>query len=671
MNSTMALNTGSISHCQRNSQTFERRRSLFPQNSIDSSDDSDLGCISPLSNSSFDDDDFTSENTNNINDYDVIGIVRREISITPEATPDKDWTSGIPDLSKSAANTPHYKNFQFVSATPSENALSKNYNSHILKTPHDTMSGNCKLPKLIHKSVNESSVSAPSKRKLSPYNSPQVLDNPSKIDIKNSKVRTTLFPELNLFIPTKKFYSSTDSGLEQLKEHKKELNSPIMDQMKKKLSFPGSSLNLKKKSTSKRNSTGRINAGVRHKIRKPKPRRNNSMLLAKTSMNEIQSNALKSYLENLRELKSGNQQILIENKENSSPDVYGPSGSSVDISTPKSALSFTDNHGSSDIKMLNMNEKLTNTTENGLNTVQHFANNNQLDYRSMNSIVTNQSFTNPFTVNFSITNQNSVSTVEDEVSKKRPLSPTVQEPDQTKKFFKFSRGHKGVVTMNKSMKLMVDHGKVSLLGGSAPKKLQHVPDFETEDFAVEEPVMSQVVLDNILSTLDNDSQRNGYENQNHDQSMFSNQCPTNLNFMDPSLPSRSVLPTSTNPENLILSPISQMCDVTSGLALNSPKRVQNLTPLMDTMSRSAKEVSSKTVSDKKKYVSLAQKKIKKLHKDQMLLDAGQKKFGVTQCNECNFVYHIGDMSDEACHNNYHEAVPVLKFGVSEKNIDFI
>lgn len=660
----MATETQEVSPYQRSSQTFERRRSLFPQNSVDSDEDSDLGCMSPLSSSSIEEDEYlTNGNANNINDYDVIGIVKRDINSTPEVTPDKD---GINMSEESVATTPHYNNLASFSRSPSESTKSLNPPKYILKTPHDTMSGNSKVPKLIHKSVTDSSISAPSKRKLSPYNSPELLDKSLKLDIKNSKVRTSLFSEPDLFIPTKKFYSNSDSSMELNQEPRKE--SP-RGPVKPKMCLPCSFLTARKKYSSKRNSVGKINAGVKHKIRKPRQKKNSSMSLQQSSMNEAQSNALKNYLLNLKELKSvSSKQILFDNKENDHPAISTISATSMNFSPICNPVS--DKYLPEEINPRNSDQVVLTNIENAPCTSQTAINNNQFstNVSYSNKTCTNQAFTNPFTISFSKTSQHSIPTpVEDEPTKKRPLSPTLEEPDQSKKFFKFSRGHKGVVTMNKSMKLMVDHGKVSLLGGSNLKKPeQKVPDFD-KDFVIEEPIMSQVVLDNIISALDDENQNDVNESQKMKTVIEKNSnqlsAYSNSNFLNSSSMCQSVLSASLNPANLILSPISQMCDVTSGLALNSPKRVKNLTPLMENVSRNTKALSppkSKTT----KSLTLTQRKIKKLHKDQMLLDAGQKKFGVTQCHECNFVYHMGDPSDEACHMNYHEAVPVLKFVVS-------
>ncbi|KAJ4428929.1 hypothetical protein ANN_25925 [Periplaneta americana] len=47
---------------------------------------------------------------------------------------------------------------------------------------------------------------------------------------------------------------------------------------------------------------------------------------------------------------------------------------------------------------------------------------------------------------------------------------------------------------------------------------------------------------------------------------------------------------------------------------------------------------------------------KSIGENQYIIDAGQKRFGVTQCKECGIVYHIGDPQDEMSHQKYHDQV---------------
>lgn len=132
----------------------------------------------------------------------------------------------------------------------------------------------------------------------------------------------------------------------------------------------------------------------------------------------------------------------------------------------------------------------------------------------------------------------------------------------------------------------------------------------------------------------------------------------------------------------LLSPISQMCDTTSGLALNSPKKARNLTSVLESMTTSVQNSVStdmekakmfpifqmkplnKAKREEKPVKSNQVKKWKSLPADQMLLDAGQKKFGLTQCAECEIIYHMGDPSEEIMHLNYHSAGNVLRFNVT-------
>ncbi|CAG9773185.1 unnamed protein product [Ceutorhynchus assimilis] len=68
-----------------------------------------------------------------------------------------------------------------------------------------------------------------------------------------------------------------------------------------------------------------------------------------------------------------------------------------------------------------------------------------------------------------------------------------------------------------------------------------------------------------------------------------------------------------------------------------------------------------TKSSDRRVVKKYGKKLKALPHNQMLLDAGQKRFGHAQCPQCSMFFHMGDPNDEIEHSNYHNAVPVLRF----------
>jgi N-acetyltransferase len=57
--------------------------------------------------------------------------------------------------------------------------------------------------------------------------------------------------------------------------------------------------------------------------------------------------------------------------------------------------------------------------------------------------------------------------------------------------------------------------------------------------------------------------------------------------------------------------------------------------------------------------------------NQLILDAGQKKYGAIQCQECLMVYHVKDPEDELIHAGIHEIVnDTLKFTVKYSLIKF-
>ncbi|XP_066143525.1 N-acetyltransferase ESCO1 [Euwallacea fornicatus] len=138
----------------------------------------------------------------------------------------------------------------------------------------------------------------------------------------------------------------------------------------------------------------------------------------------------------------------------------------------------------------------------------------------------------------------------------------------------------------------------------------------------------------------------------------------------------------------ILSPISQMCDVTSGLALDSPNNSKRAAPLgcSARVSRMlsfnehcstdmaqqrklfpvfCKEQARSGIGEKRPGDEISPKKgakrFRALAPNQLLLDAGQKRFGLTLCTECNLWYHMGDPNDEHHHEKHHESRQVLKF----------
>ncbi|CAG4938902.1 unnamed protein product [Colias eurytheme] len=95
---------------------------------------------------------------------------------------------------------------------------------------------------------------------------------------------------------------------------------------------------------------------------------------------------------------------------------------------------------------------------------------------------------------------------------------------------------------------------------------------------------------------------------------------------------------------------------------NSPVTVENedttpkLFPIFSKPNPGLSTPTNKDSTDKNK-----KKSILKNGSDQYVIDAGQKKFGATQCNECGVIYQIGDPQDEHDHLIHHNATDVLKF----------
>lgn len=56
-------------------------------------------------------------------------------------------------------------------------------------------------------------------------------------------------------------------------------------------------------------------------------------------------------------------------------------------------------------------------------------------------------------------------------------------------------------------------------------------------------------------------------------------------------------------------------------------------------------------------------KWKPIGNDQYQIDAGQKKFGMTQCAECGMNYSVHEPEDELLHLQFHNSINILTFKV--------
>lgn len=134
-------------------------------------------------------------------------------------------------------------------------------------------------------------------------------------------------------------------------------------------------------------------------------------------------------------------------------------------------------------------------------------------------------------------------------------------------------------------------------------------------------------------------------------------------------------------DDMIMSPTSLMCNMTSGLVLTSPKKLLtkaiNLTdklstcPSKESNGKAAKlfpvftknDASVKGLQPKRQVV---RSKFANVHlaDDQYQLDAGQKNWGLTQCPQCDFVYSQNEPEDEQQHYEFHNKIQYLRFQVS-------
>lgn len=445
-----------------------------------------------------------------------------------------------------------------ISETPLKQSPSEK-----LKTPNDSYSHNEKIPKLIRKSLLDTSFSEANNQNLTtPISSPKSKSEGSLV---KSKVCTALFPD-DMALPVKSFYpKTTDNRIERF--HHDVITNVQKPTHKPKVSYICNRRRIK-------NCFGQINAGVRHKIKKPKNKNSRKDQIMKAVENIIENSPLNEYLEGIAKLK-----------------------------LQKDAT-------------------------------------RQQTIKMETTVKETQKLQNPFR---SQENRNTFH-IRREI-KKRAHSPDSGE--ENRKFFKSSRS-RAVVTLNTNIKVEIDYGLRE--NDVSNEKIS----FDlTENLAVPEDFNSGCSINRILNILEND------------------EAKESLNNPSPSF------------QNFLLSPTSEMCDLTSGLAINSPSKAKlNINPILDRCLTSntlpkASDLETqklfpmfypnhKTQPDKKETsaVNSNLKNWKQLPKDQLLLDAGQKRFGATQCPVCKIVYHMGDPNDELMHKSYHEAGHILRFNVS-------
>lgn len=547
----------------------ERRRTLFPCED----DDSDLGHMSPISTDSHtsDSDTYFKSLKTNSNDYVILGT-----STCGSKTSEQEMPMSQLNLFHQLLTSPIL--LKDPEATIVPDTPCKESPSQKLKTPHDTSTIQSSLPKLIKKSVFEAATNRSDSYKRSSSPPPSPESKRLKVDLHSkTKVRTALFPDVDITVPAKSFYSCVEVKKDTHKHY--ERNESIQKRKTRR-----HTLYLCNRKGKKR--YGQINAGVSHGVRKPKNKKPSQTAVLEAALKMIEDSPLNVYLKELENTKE--KQITPLPRQTVKP----------------------------------------------------------------------------------------VTATKSDASQREPSPP----PDPNKKFFKSSH-HRGIVKLSGNIKLEVDGKRFSIGQKNQNVKQQELNiDFDTTDLNdpnEDEALISESCIANVLSTFEDEDKENQAPNTN-----ITLEAHTSIIASDNSV----LLHAPKRAHSEILSPISQMCDTTSGLALNSPKKAKNLTPVLESMSPNTDNVFNRVSSldmDRQKLFPIFEKdfkgnkridvkaksmqpvkKLKALPKDQMLLDAGQKKFGPTQCPECTIIYHMGDPSEELMHMKYHGHGNTLKFYVS-------
>ncbi|XP_015118927.1 uncharacterized protein LOC107042403 isoform X2 [Diachasma alloeum] len=241
----------------------------------------------------------------------------------------------------------------------------------------------------------------------------------------------------------------------------------------------------------------------------------------------------------------------------------------------------------------------------------------------------------------------------------RPPSPVV---DPTKRFFKTNRTMKSqnvaTVTVNKNIKLRVADGVIKLnekknMVRPVLKKPRLEATFDANDLTVDEPevnneVQQSDVMD-ILRVLEDDW---GYDEYDTMGPLVNNQA--------------------VRASHVMMSPGSVLSDMTSSMNIEDQGNVEaedegidsgeKFYPLFSKGFKPAVDDSLDKKSNrgvKRQAWQLSTKANGGI--DQYQLDAGQKRFGTTQCLDCGIVYQIGEPEDENAHLNYHNSFKTLKF----------
>lgn len=578
------------------------RKSLFPCEKIES-DDSDVGHMSPLNSSTANSSDSEDPQSNDVqmirnklDDYIIYDnkyVDAKCSSIQAKSTPkmcrvpctSETMSPLMLSPLQSLISSPILYSPNTDGIVPMSTTLELSP-SEKMKTPHDTSIVLNKAPKLIRKSLIDTSQTSEHDLNdvLSDSITDSTLNKSSRLDssLNKSKVRTALFTESDISdisLSVKSFYPKDNKYERSICE------SVVVNKKPKQKQAPTFICNRKR-------TAGLINAGVRHKIKKPRSKKLPHDKLLKAAMEIIKNSPLNEYF----------------NKENR----VNAAGNKVTEQVNKCVQDFNER------KIRPLKEQ---TKVNQLN--------DQME-------------------------QERFVLVEEKGPRKRHIDADIEEQ---KRFFKSTQPC-GVITVNKNIKIGVNNGQFELLEG--PNTKRRKIDIIQGGFDDEIDYLENITSSNVNEILDT-----------LESATISQNSDTDLSAAEKA--------------NILLSPTSQMCDMASGLAINSPKRAKlnineiltspspnyNTTNTMQTNQMkvfpvfnnhgSGDKRSKNSTHSKKNEMNGKSKRFRATSPSQMLLDAGQKRFGVTQCGECQFVYHMGDPGEELMHNNHHNAGNILRF----------
>ncbi|GAB1859179.1 N-acetyltransferase ESCO2 [Camponotus japonicus] len=257
------------------------------------------------------------------------------------------------------------------------------------------------------------------------------------------------------------------------------------------------------------------------------------------------------------------------------------------------------------------------------------------------------------------------------IAEKAP-SPEI---DDSKRFFKtkrLDRPNHAVTVMNQK----------PILVTNVRKQQVKTTDIclDTTDLTVDEPeieaTLEQDKVNNLLKILEDDWADDDYDTM---ETLTNNTA----NMISP------LKPTKMPAENAIMSPATELSNMTSTMNIKDVTSVTNFGNLSLDNTDSNKDVkigendkgyfplfnkgysASNNIFEETNNVNATKSTKKNMQwqlstkgggaEDQYQLDAGQKSFGATQCSECNIVYQLGNPEDENAHLNYHNSVQTLKF----------